>query len=130
MKVRKQKNRVLDKTAELAERIEEERLADLEEVEALERNLQREFDDMAHPNMETKRQSPQAIKKQTMLEDEHDGHEDIEVARALAEWEEEFEHDKRVGRKSVRSVREGTKVKRSTPRVAPVWHGRRDANRE
>ena len=130
MKVRKQKNRVLDKTAELAERMEEERLADLEEVEALERDLQSGFDDMADPNMETKRQSPQAIKKQTMLEDEHDEHEDIEVARALAEWEEEFEHDKRVGRKSVRSVREGTKVKRSTPRVAPVWHGRRDANRE
>jgi hypothetical protein len=96
----------------------------------LERDLQSGFDDMADPNMETKRQSPQAFEKQTMLEDEHDEHEDTEVARALAEWEEEFEHDKRIGRKSVRSVREGTKVKRSTPRVAPVWHGRRDANRE
>ena len=130
MKVRKQKNRVLDKAAELAERMEEERLADLEEVEALERDLQSGFDDMAELNKETKRQSPHAVKKQAMLEDEHDEHEDIEVARALAEWEEEFEHDKRIGRKSVRSVREGTKVKRSTPRVAPVWHGRRDTNRE
>ena len=105
-------------------------MADLEEVEALERDLQSGFDDMADTNMETKRQPPQAIRKQTILEDEHDEHENIEVARALAEWEEEFEHDKRVGRKSVRSVREGTKVKRSTPRVAPVWHGRRDTNRE
>jgi ribosomal protein RSM22 (predicted rRNA methylase) len=130
MKVRKQKNRVLEKAAELAERMEEEKLADLEEVEALERDLQSGFDDMANLNRETKRRSPQAIKKQAVLEDEHDEHEDIEVARALAEWEEEFEHDKRVGRKSVRSVREGTKVKRSTPRVAPVWHGRRDTDRE
>jgi ribosomal protein RSM22 (predicted rRNA methylase) len=130
MKLRKQKNRVVDKAAELAERIEAEGLADLEEAEALERDLQSGFEDMAKPNMETKRLSPRAIKKQTILGDEHDEHEDIELARALAEWEEEFEHDMRVGRKSVRSVREGTKVKRFTARVAPVWHGRRDANRE
>jgi hypothetical protein len=45
----------------------------------------------------------------------------------LAEWEEEFEQDQRIGKKSVRSVREGTKAKRQTPRITPVWHGRRDA---
>jgi ribosomal protein RSM22 (predicted rRNA methylase) len=130
MKVQKQKNRVMDKAAELAERMEEERLADLEEVEELERDMQSGPDDMAVPDIQTKRQLSKAMERQTVIEDEGDDREDVDVARALAEWEEEFKQDKRIGIKSVRSVREGTKAKRPTPRVAPVWHGRRDIDGE
>jgi ribosomal protein RSM22 (predicted rRNA methylase) len=127
MKVRKQKDRLKDKAAELAERMEDERLADMQEVEDLEREMQSGSDDMAVPELLVKRHPSQATNEQAVTEDEGDDQEDLEVARALAEWEEEFEQDQRIGKKSVRSVREGTKAKRQTPRITPVWHGRRDA---
>ena len=130
-KAQKQKNRMMDKAAELAEKMEEERLADIEGVEELERDMQSGFVDMAVPDAKTERRPKQAMKKrQALVEDEASDAEDAKVARALAEWEAEFEQDKRIGRKSVRSVREGTKTKRQAPRVAPVWHGRRHADIE
>jgi ribosomal protein RSM22 (predicted rRNA methylase) len=130
MKVRSQRNRMMDKAAELAERMEEEKLADIEDVEELEREMQSGADDISAPDMWKKTNFHQPTTEQTLVEDDVDDQEDVEVARALAEWEEEFEHDKRIGRKSVRSVREGTKPRRQTPRMAPVWHGSRDRNGE
>jgi ribosomal protein RSM22 (predicted rRNA methylase) len=130
MKVRKQKDRLKDKAVELAERMEDERLADMQEVEELEREIQSGSDDMAVSELLVKRHPSRATKKQSVTEDEGGDKEDLEVARALAEWEEEFEQDQRIGKKGVRSVREGTKAKRQTPRLAPVWHGSRDAGGE
>ena len=130
VKVRKQKNKVIDEAAELAERMEGERLADFEEFEGLERDLQGGFDETPVPEMRRKKKFTRVLNKQTMVEDEGSDQEDVELARALAEWEEEFEQDKRIGRKNVRSVREGTKAKRRTARVAPVWHGSQDMDGE
>ena len=132
-KVQRLKNRIADKAAELAERMEEEGLADMEEIEELERVTESRVDGVAAgPARKVKRRLPQGVKNKQQQpkflvenRDEADRPEDVFVTRALEEWDEEFAQDKRVGRKSVRSVREGTKTKRQTPRVAPVWHGGR-----
>ena len=131
-KARKQKNMIVDKEAELIERMEEESLADMEEMEEFEEVMGTEFDEMTPSTPHEKKQPISAVKRQqqALVEDEADSPEDVYVTKALAEWEEEFEQDKQIGRKSVRSVRDGTKVKRQNRRPAPVWEGRRNADIE
>jgi hypothetical protein len=127
MKSRRQSKRIPDKATELVERMEQEELADMEEVKEWEREMQSRADEFPTPDKPKKTYFLRPTTKQALMEDDADGPEDVELTRALAEWEEEFEQDKRSARKSVRSTRksvrsarDGTKPKRQTPRTAPV----------
>jgi hypothetical protein len=120
MKSRRQSKRITDEATELVERMEEEKLADMEEAGGWEREMQSRVDELPTPDKRKNTYFLRPTTKQALVEDDADDQEDVELTRALAEWEEEFEQDKRPGRKSVRSAREGTKPKRQTPRMAPV----------
>ena len=84
----------MDKTAEMRERMEEEKLAEKEEQEELGRELR-------------------GVGLRGRFEEENELEEDqSEVDNVLEEWEEEYDRDKRVGKKDgVRAVRLGNKMK-------------------
>lgn len=135
-KDRSKKDRVTDREEEIREEMEEGMLAKLEiegERERVERGELDPFDEADDEenvideaafqikpvkkragNQNQKPRSdgrPQPVFANVAARRRAADAEDPEVARALGEWEDEFAADKRVGKKNVLSVREGTKEK-------------------